>query len=119
VDYRDVAEVAAMAMTDTALSYGTFELCAPGLIDGHETAAVLSEVVGRPITAVQTPLDEFMAQPPEGPRRDGFRRMMIHYDQRGLPGGNALVLRTILGREPRTLRNYFRELACRRTAATG
>jgi hypothetical protein len=45
--------------------------------------------------------------------------MMIHYDQRGLPGGNALVLRTILGREPRTLRNYFRELADRRTAATG
>lgn len=111
VDYRDVAQVAAIAMTDMALSYGTFELCAPGLIDGRDTAAILSEVVGRPITAVQTPLDEFTAQPPEGPRRDGFRRMMIHYDQCGLPGGNPLVLRTILGREPRTLKNYFVDLA--------
>jgi uncharacterized protein YbjT (DUF2867 family) len=111
VDYRDVAEVAAMAMTDTALSYGTFELCAPGLIDGHDTAAILSKVMGRPIAAVQTPLDEFAAQPPQGPRREGFRRMMIHYDRQGLPGGNALVLRTILGREPRTLRDYFLELA--------
>jgi uncharacterized protein YbjT (DUF2867 family) len=110
VDYRDVAEVAAMAMTDTTLSYGTFELCAPGLIDGHDTAAILSGVMGRPITAVQTPLDEFAAQPPEGPHRDGFKRMMIHYDRHGLPGGNALVLRTILGREPRTLTDYFREL---------
>jgi uncharacterized protein YbjT (DUF2867 family) len=116
VDYRDVAEVVALATTDTALSYGTFELCAPGLIDGRDTAAILTEVVGRPITAVQTPLDEFPAQPPRGPRRDGFRRMMIHYDQCGLPGGNAIVLRTILGRQPRTLKDYFRELADRRAA---
>jgi hypothetical protein len=28
VDYRDVAEVAAMAFTDPRLSYGTFELAA-------------------------------------------------------------------------------------------
>jgi uncharacterized protein YbjT (DUF2867 family) len=118
VDYRDVAEVAALAMTDTTLSYGTFELCAPGLIDGDGTAAILSEVVGRPITAVQTPIDEFAAQPAEGPRRDGFRRMMIHYDRHGLPGGNALVLRAILSREPRTLTDYFRELADRRVRTT-
>ncbi|MGB8406974.1 MAG: NmrA family NAD(P)-binding protein [Mycobacterium sp.] len=119
VDYRDVAEVAAMAMTETSLSYGTYELCAPGLLDGHDTAAILSEVVGRPITAVQTPLAEFAAQPPEGPRRDGFRRMMVHYDRRGLPGGNALVLRTILGREPRTLKDYFEGLADRGATTTG
>lgn len=30
VDYRDVAEVAAMAMIGDELGYGTFELCAPG-----------------------------------------------------------------------------------------
>jgi uncharacterized protein YbjT (DUF2867 family) len=119
VDYRDVAEVAAMAMTDTALSHGTFELCAPGLIDGHDTAAILSEVVGRPITAVQTPIDEFAAQPPEGPRRDGFKRMMVHYDRHGLPGGSALILRAILGREPRTLKDYFRELADRGAGTPG
>jgi uncharacterized protein YbjT (DUF2867 family) len=119
VDYRDVAEVAATAMTGTTLSCGTFELPAPGLIDGHNTAAILSEVVGRPISAVQTPIDEFAAQPPEGPRRDGFKRMMSHYDRHGLPGGNALVLRAILGRKPRTLTDYFRELADRRARTTG
>lgn len=111
VDYRDVAEVAAMAMTDAELSYGTFELCAPGMQDTHETAAILSEVLGRPIAAVQTPLDQYAARLPEGSFRDGMTRMMAHYDRHGLPGGNALVLRAILGREPRTLRDYFRELA--------
>ena len=113
VDYRDVAEVAAMAMTGDELSYGTFELCAPGMQDGYETAAILSEVLGRPITAEQIPLDQFASRLPEGPFRDGMTRMMAHYDRHGLPGGNPLVLRAILGREPRSLKDYFRELASR------
>ena len=113
VDYRDVAEVAAMAMTGDELSYGTFELCAPGMLDSYQTAAILSEVLGRRIAAVQVPLDEFASTLPEGPFRDGMRRMMAHYDRHGLPGGNALVLRAILGREPRSLKNYFQELASR------
>lgn len=111
VDYRDVAEVAAMAMTGDELSYGTFELCAPGMEDSHDTAAILSEVLGRPITAVQIPLDQFASRLPDGSFRDGMRRMMAHYDRHGLPGGNPLVLRSILGREPRSLTDYFRELA--------
>jgi uncharacterized protein YbjT (DUF2867 family) len=113
VDYRDVAEVAAMAMTGDELSYGTFELCAPGMQDSYQTAAIISEVVGRPITAVQIPLERFASQLPEGAFRAGMTRMMAHYDGHGLPGGNALVLRAILGREPRSLKEYFAELASR------
>ncbi|MDT5354769.1 MAG: hypothetical protein QOJ56_3301 [Mycobacterium sp.] len=111
VDYRDVAEVAAIAMTGDELSYGTFELSAPGMPDTRQTAELISEVLGRPITAVQIPLDRFASQLPDGPFRDGMTRMMVHYDKHGLPGGNALVLRSILGREPRSLKDYFRELA--------
>jgi uncharacterized protein YbjT (DUF2867 family) len=113
VDYRDVAEVAAMAMTGSELSYGTFELCAPGMQDSHQTAEIISDVLGRTITAVQIPLDQFASQLPEGPFRDGMTRMMAHYDKHGLPGGNPLVLRSILDREPRSLKDYFRELAAR------
>jgi len=113
VDYRDVAEVAALAMTGNELSYGTFELSAPGMQDSYQTAEILSEVLGRPITAVQIPLDEFASRLPEGAFRDGMKRMMAHYDKHGLHGGNSLVLRSILGREPRSLTDYFRELASR------
>jgi hypothetical protein len=66
---------------------------------------------------IGTPLDEFMAQPPEGPRRESFRRMLDHYDRHGLPGGNPLSLRVILGREPRSVRDYFLELADGRSSA--
>jgi uncharacterized protein YbjT (DUF2867 family) len=111
VDYRDVAEVAAMAMTGDELSYGTFELSTSGMQDTYETAKIVSEVLGRTVTAVQIPLDQFASQLPEGHFRDGMRRMMAHYDKHGLPGGNPLVLRSILGREPRSLKDYFRELA--------
>ncbi len=111
VDYRDVAEVAAMAMTGDELSYGTFELSAPGMQDTYQTAEIISEVLGRTVTAAQIPLDQFASQLPEGPFREGMRRMMAHYDKHGLPGGNPLVLRSILGREPRSLRDYFHELA--------
>lgn len=43
VDYRDVAEAAALALTGDALGYGTFELCAPGMVDRVELAALMSE----------------------------------------------------------------------------
>jgi uncharacterized protein YbjT (DUF2867 family) len=113
VDYRDVAEVAAMAMTGSELSYGTFELSAPGNLDSYQVAELLSEVLGRPITASQLPADQFTAHMPEGAFRDGMTRMLAHYDRHRLPGGNPLVLRAILGREPRSLRDYFQELATR------
>jgi hypothetical protein len=37
--------------------------------------------------------------------------MYADYDHFGFPGGNALVLRAILDREPRTLRDFINELA--------
>ena len=98
-------------MTGDELGYGTFELCAPGLFDGTQVAAIASGVLGRRIEATETPPDQSTAALPPGPVGDGIRRMVAHYDRYGLPGGNPLVLRAILGREPRTLTDYFRELA--------
>ena len=103
VDYRDVAEVAAIALTEDRLLFGTFELCAPGQLDRHDVVALMSDVLGRKI----------------GERRDpgvlgdvsqGLRAMFDHYDHHGLLG-NPLTLRAILGREPRLLRAYLEELA--------
>ncbi|MCC5636615.1 NmrA family NAD(P)-binding protein [Nostoc sp. CHAB 5844] len=119
VDYRDVAEVAALALTGDKLGYGTFELCAPGMVNRVELVAIMSEVIGRTIEAGEPPFDEWaqVAHIPEGSTREGLRKIYADYDQYGFPGGNALVLRAILGREPRTLRQYIQELANRKAAA--
>lgn len=115
VDYRDVAEAAALAFTGDKLAYGTFELCAPGMVNRAEIAALMSEALGRTIRAAEVPFDDWAqaAHLPAGPVRDGLKIMDADYDKYGFPGGNALVLRAILGREPRTLRQYLQELAGR------
>ena len=68
-------------------------------------------MLGRAIVVAQTPVDLFVSQLPQGPVRDGMMRMMAHYDRYGFVGGNALVLRSILWREPRCLANYLSGLA--------
>lgn len=109
VDYRDVAEAAAIAMTRDRLGYGTFELCAAGLFDGNQVAAIASNVLGRPIKAVEVIPNPDMPGLPQGVAQR-MKKMIAHYDRYGLPGGNSLILEAILRREPRTLSDYFREL---------
>ena len=118
VDYRDVAEAAAIALTEDKLDYGTFELCAPGMVNRLEITSMMSEALGRTIEAGELPFDKWaqVAHIPDGTVREGMRHMFADYDQYGFPGGNALVLRAILGREPRTLRQYIQELADQREA---
>jgi uncharacterized protein YbjT (DUF2867 family) len=104
VDYRDVAEVAAIALTEDRLLYGTFELCVEGWLNRHDVAALIGEVLGRRITPQR--IDPGVL--PDDAQ--ALRPMFDHYDRIGLRG-NALTLAAILGREPRTLRAYFEELA--------
>lgn len=121
VDYRDVAETVGIAFATNRLDYGTFELCAPGMFNRVEVAALMSKAFGFPVTAAEVPFDEWAwaAEIPAGPVREGLHRLYENYDRHGFPGGNALILRAILEREPRTLAEYIRELATpgRRLAA--
>ena len=113
VDYRDVAEAAAIALTSDKLDYGTFELCAPGMVDRVELAQIMSQALGRPVTPREVTFDEWAqhAHIPDGSFRDGMKAMYADYARYGFPGGNALVLRAVLGREPRSLESFFREQA--------
>jgi uncharacterized protein YbjT (DUF2867 family) len=111
VDYRDVAEAAAIALTSDKLDYGTFELCAPGMVDRKELTKMMSEELGRTITPGEITFDQWVEQAhiPAGSFREGMQRMYDDYAKFGFPGGNALVLRAILGREPRSLQAFFAE----------
>jgi hypothetical protein len=48
---------------------------------------------------------------PGGFERDGLPAMFTDYTTHGFHGGNNLILRTILGRTPRLLDEFFAELA--------
>jgi uncharacterized protein YbjT (DUF2867 family) len=113
VDYRDVAEVAAIALTEDRLLYGTFELCAEGRLNRHEIAAMMGEVLGRPVRAER--VDPETAAAGAGLGAPALEKMFNWYDHHGLLG-NALTLRAILSREPRTVRAFLGELAAGRNA---
>lgn len=104
IDYRDVAEVAAIALTEDRLLYGTFELAAEGWLNRRDVARLISEILGREIRA------ERIDPAKLGEDAAAMRPMFAHYDRVGICG-NPLTLRAILGREPRTLAAFFQELA--------
>jgi uncharacterized protein YbjT (DUF2867 family) len=115
VDYRDVAEAVAIAFSSNKLDYGTFELCAKGMWSRAEVAGLMTEAAGRKIEAAEIPFEEWAkrANVPDGPMWNGLKAMFAEYDKYGFHGGNSLVLKTILGREPRTLAAYLQELAAK------
>ncbi len=103
VDYRDVAEVAAMALTEDGLLYGTFELCGEGRLNRHELAKLMGQVLGMTVKPIKVEIPAQAGLPPK------LTRMFAWYDKHALLG-NSTTLRAILGREPRTLRSFFEEL---------
>lgn len=106
VDYRDVAETAALAFAGDQLSFGTFELAAPGMVDRVRLAELMTAASGREVTAGDLPAG--FALPAGQPA--GLAAMFAEYDRHGFHGGNPLMLRTILQREPRTVAGYIAEL---------
>ena len=72
----------------------------------------MGEVLGRKIEAASLSPDELAAA--SGGAGNGqatpMQLMFSYYDHHSLLG-NPLILRAILGRNPRTLRAYFEELA--------
>jgi uncharacterized protein YbjT (DUF2867 family) len=104
VDYRDVAEVAAIALMEDRLLSGTFELCAEGELNRHDVATMIGKVLGRDILAQKVDASNIKNL------SAAMKAMLDHYDTAGLLG-NSLTLRAILGRGPRTLLAFFEELA--------
>lgn len=120
VDYRDVAEIAAVALTDDRLAYATLELCA-GMFSRMDIVAALSEALGYPVAALQPGFSEWAAKPRLPYGEDQLlllAKVFDHYQAVGL-GGNSLALRAALGREPRSLREYIKDLIAEKEPAIG
>ncbi|ARP77957.1 NmrA/HSCARG family protein [Bordetella genomosp. 6] len=118
VDYRDVAETAAIALTQDRLAFATLELCA-GMYSRLDVVAALSEALGAPVAALQPGFDEWAAHArlPYGEAQlQLLAKVMEHYRAYGL-GGNSLALRAALGREPRSLRAYVQDLVAGQNGA--
>ena len=115
IDTEDLGEALARVLTDPGLRGGTYELCSGESLTHAEMAAILSDVLGRAVRAEKRPLDEWKAWAAArgwAPWSiEAYARMCGHYDSHGYPGGNALALRAILGREPTGYRAFAERFA--------
>jgi uncharacterized protein YbjT (DUF2867 family) len=108
VDLRDVAEAAAVLLTEDGLDGGTFEAAGPRPLTAPEIAIVLSVWLDREVTAVDVvptgpvpPATDFAAR--------CLRRMFDHYRAYGFTG-SPRVLEALLGRPARTLGEHLAAL---------
>ncbi len=121
VDISDVAEVAAMALRKPGYARASFELSCEGMLNRQQRVALMSELTGRPIIAADITVEDWLdkAGISDPYEREARSRMFNYYDACGFKGGNALVLRNILGREPRSFRSYIESLIPGQRCRTG
>ena len=111
VDLQDVAEVGCRVLTEPGHEGAIYELCGSELLDGAEIASVLSQELGREVTASAQPRAAWAA---EAKRRglssysvETLLAMFGHYECHGMVG-NARVLEGLLGRPSVGLRAFAR-----------
>lgn len=121
VDTEDLGEAVAIILTEEGYDGATFELSSGETLTHAEMAAVFAEALGREVRAVQRDLDEWERWARERGWAEwpiqAYKKMCDHYDAHGFPGGNPLVLRTILGREPGGYRAFAERFVAGKKAA--
>ena len=109
VDVRDVADAAAVLLTEDGLDGGTFEAVGPESLTAGRIAELLGERLGRPVTAVDAVPDGPV--PPVEDYPAHCRRLMFdHYRAHGF-SGSPRVLTALLGRAPRTFAAHLADVS--------
>ena len=105
VDLRDVADAAAVLLTEDGLDGGTFEAVGPEPLDAPRLARLLSEHVGRDVRA-EDAVPEGPVPPPEEYAAHCARLMFDHYRAHGFTG-SPRVLEALLGRPARPYHEHL------------
>jgi NAD(P)H dehydrogenase (quinone) len=112
VDLEDVAEAAAIVITQPGHGGATYELVGTAPMAQVEIAAALSEALGRPVRAEAEPVEAWEARATAlgDYQRSTLAKMFRYYALHGLVG-NPSVLRWLLGREPTGVGEFARRAA--------
>ncbi|MCH9646917.1 MAG: NmrA family NAD(P)-binding protein [Deltaproteobacteria bacterium] len=109
VDLEDVAEAASRVLSESGHRGSIYELCGEAGPDQREIAGVFSECLQRPVRAQKISRSVWARQAKEiglnGQRLEAFLRMFRYYEERGMRG-NLEDLQALLGRPPRTFRDF-------------
>ena len=115
VDVRDIAAVAAAALTEPGHEGKTHTITGPAAITHGEIAMALSEATGRDIAFVDVPPDAFRASLEDvlpAWQLDGLVEDYAHY-ARGEAADVLPTVAEITGRQPRDIAHFARDYADR------
>ena len=103
VDLEDVAEAAAIVLTEPGHAGATYELCGPEVLTPSDIAAVWSAKLRRPVQAQRIAVEDWALRAKTAGLSeyavDTLTRMFGYYDRYGL-WGNSRALSHLLGRSP-------------------
>jgi NAD(P)H dehydrogenase (quinone) len=109
VDLRDVAQAAALVLTEPGHGSATYALVGTAPLTQIEVADALSAALGRPVRAAAEPIEAWEARARAAGmgdyQRDTLAAMFRSYAACGL-AGNSNVLGWLLGRAPGTLGEF-------------
>jgi len=110
VDLEDVAETAAIILTESGHIGAIYELAGPEALSQVEVAEILSRQLGRPVRAQTVPLDEWKRKARASGMNDyavgTLLKMFRYYDRFGLCG-NPNVLTWLLRRPATTFAAFI------------
>ena len=109
IDARDIADVAAVTLTESGHRNCAYDVTGPEALDYKEAATVFSDVLGREITYPQPGAVAFARRWLARGEPLGFVLTMVGIyttARLGLAGRVTGDMRRVLDREPRTLREY-------------
>jgi len=112
IDARDIADVAAEALTGADHAGKGYGVTGPEALTGDEIAAVLSEVTGKPITSATLSADEAKAAMVAGGMQDEVAAAMVELASiapKGYLGGIETTVSDVLGRPARSFRDFVTE----------
>ncbi|RZS41319.1 uncharacterized protein YbjT (DUF2867 family) [Herbihabitans rhizosphaerae] len=117
IDAEDIAEVAAVALTEDGHEGQIYELSGPRLISWRDIVREIAEATGRDIAYVPVSKEEFVANAVAGGLPEEVANVFVTLHGWIAEGRNEHLsdgVRRVLGREPRDVGEYIKE-----TAATG
>lgn len=115
LDLKDLAEAAAVVLTESGHKGATYEIVGTGGLTQIEVAALIAEALGQSVTAEEIPYRDWRLKSEKSGLNSyqlkNLLNMFDYYARYGLLG-NTGVLRWLLGREPRGLSVFIkREIA--------
>jgi uncharacterized protein YbjT (DUF2867 family) len=112
IDARDIADVAAEALTGAGHEGKAYGLTGPEALTGEDIAAILSEVTGRSITCVPLPAEDSKAAMMAAGMQDEVAAAMVELASiapKGYLAGIETTVSDVLGRPARRFRNFMAE----------